>query len=68
MNKIFAILGTISLSMLAACSDTKTAKETATAETAGVETAAPANTSVAGSETPAAKAPTADGSDHGPVP
>ncbi|WP_295097774.1 MBL fold metallo-hydrolase [uncultured Fibrobacter sp.] len=41
MNKIFAILGTISLSMLvAACSDTKTDKETATAETAGVETAA----------------------------
>ena len=35
MNKIFAILGTISLSMLvAACSDTKTAKETATAENA----------------------------------
>ena len=54
MNKFFAILGTISLSMLAAaCSDTKTAKETATAETAGVETAAPANTAVAGSETPA---------------
>ena len=51
MNKFFAILGTISLSMLAAaCSDTKTAKETATAETAGVETAAPANTTVAGSE------------------
>ncbi len=42
MNKFFAILGIISLSMLAAaCSDTKTAKETATAETAGVETAAP---------------------------
>ena len=41
MNKIFAILGTISLSMLvAACSDTKTAKETATAETASTETAA----------------------------
>lgn len=40
MNKFFAILGTISLSMLAAaCSDTKTAKETATAETAGTETA-----------------------------
>ena len=35
MNKFFAILGTISLSMLvAACSDTKTAKETATAENA----------------------------------
>lgn len=51
MNKIFAILGTISLSMLvAACSDTKTAKETATAETAGVETAA------AKTETPAASA------------
>jgi len=51
MNKFFAILGTISLSMLvAACSDTKTAKETATAETAGVETAAPANTAIAGSE------------------
>jgi len=41
MNKIFAILGTISLSMLvAACSDTKTDKETATAETVGTETAA----------------------------
>ena len=41
MNKFFAILGTISLSMfVAACSDTKTAKETATAETAGTETAA----------------------------
>lgn len=54
MNKFFAILGTISLSMLvAACSDTKTAKETATAETAGVETDAPANTAVAESETPA---------------
>ena len=54
MNKFFAILGTISLSMLvAACSDTKTAKETATAETAGTETAAPTNTAVAGSETPA---------------
>ena len=48
MNKIFAILGTISLSMLvAACSDTKTAKETATAETAGTETAA----QVAGTKT-----------------
>lgn len=54
MNKFFAILGSITLSMLvAACSDTKTAKETATAETAGVETAAPTNTAVAGSETPA---------------
>lgn len=50
MNKFFAILGTILLSMLAACSDTKTAKDTATAETAGVETAAAANTTVAGSE------------------
>lgn len=50
MNKFFAILGTISLSMLAAaCSDTKTAKETATAETASAE-AAPTNTAVAGSE------------------
>lgn len=50
MNKFFAILGTISLSMLvAACSDTKTAKETATAETASTETA-PTNTAVAGSE------------------
>ena len=50
MNKFFAILGTISLSMLvAACSDTKTAKETATAETASTE-AAPSNTAVAGSE------------------
>ena len=40
MNKFFAILGTITLSMLAAaCSDTKTAKETATVETAGTETA-----------------------------
>ena len=56
MNKFFAILGTISLSMLvAACSDTKTAKETATAETASTETA-PANTAVAESETPAADA------------
>ena len=54
MNKFFAILGTITLSMLvAACSDTKTAKETVTAETAGTETAAPINTAVAGSETPA---------------
>lgn len=44
MNKFFAILGTISLSMLvAACSDTKTAKETA-------ENAAPTNTAVADSE------------------
>jgi len=43
MNKFFAILGTISLSMLAACSDTKIAKETA-------ETAAPAKTAIAGSE------------------
>lgn len=50
MNKFFAILGTISLSMLvAACSDTKTAKETATAETASTE-AAPSNTAVASSE------------------
>ena len=41
MNKFFAILGSITLSMLvAACSDTKTAKETATAETASTETAA----------------------------
>ena len=48
MNKFFAILGTISLSMLvAACSDTKTAKETATAETASTETAA----QVAGTKT-----------------
>ena len=48
MNKIFAILGSITLSMLvAACSDTKTAKETATAETAGTETAA----QVAGTKT-----------------
>ena len=48
MNKIFAILGTISLSMLvAACSDTKTDKETATAETVGTETAA----QVAGTKT-----------------
>ena len=51
MNKFFAILGAMTLSMLvAACSDTKTAKETATAETAGTETAAPSNTAVAGSE------------------
>lgn len=50
MNKFFAVLGIITLSMLAACSDTKTAKETATAETAGVETAAATNTAVAGSE------------------
>lgn len=50
MNKFFAILGTISLSMLvAACSDTKTAKETATVETASAE-ATPTNTAVAGSE------------------
>ncbi len=41
MNKIFAILGAMTLSMLvAACSDTKTAKDTATAETVSVETAA----------------------------
>lgn len=47
MNKFFAILGTISLSMLvAACSDTKTAKETA-------ETAAPTKNAIAGSEKPA---------------
>ena len=58
MNKIFAILGSITLSMLvAACSDTKTAKETATAETASTE-AAPTNTAVAGSENPAADAST----------
>lgn len=50
MNKFFAILGTISLSMLVACSDTKTAKETATVETASAEAAAPTNTAVAGSE------------------
>ena len=49
MNRFFAILGIISLSMLAACSDTKTAKETATVETASAE-AAPTNTAVAGSE------------------
>jgi len=49
MNRFFAILGIISLSMLAACSDTKTAKETATVETASAE-AAQTNPAVAGSE------------------
>lgn len=52
MNKFFAILGTISLSMLvAACSDTKTAKETATAETASTETAAENTAQVEGTKT-----------------
>lgn len=57
MNKLFIPFCSFALALtIAACSDTKTAKETATAETAGVETAAPANTSVAGSEKPAANA------------
>ena len=51
MNKLFIPFCSFALALtIAACSDTKTAKETATAETAGVETAAPANTAVAGSE------------------
>lgn len=51
MNKIFITFCSFALALtIAACSDTKTAKETATTETAGVETAAPANTTVAGSE------------------
>ncbi len=50
-KKFFAIFGSVVfLTFIIACSDTKTAKETATAETAGVETAAPANTAVTGSE------------------
>lgn len=57
MNKLFIPFSSFALALtIAACSDTKTAKETATAETAGVETAAPANTAVAESETPAADA------------
>lgn len=57
MNKLFIPFCSFALALtIAACSDTKTAKETATAETAGVETAAPANTAVAESETPAADA------------
>lgn len=51
MNKLFIPFCSFALALtIAACSDTKTAKETATAETAGVETTAPANTAVAGSE------------------
>ena len=51
MNKFFIPFCSFALAFtIVACSDTKTAKETATAETAGVETAAPANTAVAGSE------------------
>ena len=54
MNKLFIPFCSFALAFtIVACSDTKTAKETATAESAGVETAAPANTAVAGSETPA---------------
>ena len=54
MNKFFIPFCSFALAFtIVACSDIKTAKETATAETAGVETAAPANTSVTGSETPA---------------
>lgn len=57
MNKLFIPFCSFALALtIAACSDTKTAKETATAETAGVETTAPANTAVAESETPAADA------------
>lgn len=57
MNKLFIPFCSFALAFtIVACSDTKTAKETATAETAGVETAAPANTAVAESETPAADA------------
>lgn len=51
MNKLFIPFCSFALAFtIVACSDTKTAKETATAETAGVETAAPANTAIAGSE------------------
>ena len=51
MNKLFIPFCSFALAFtIVACSDTKTAKETATAESAGVETAAPANTAVAGSE------------------
>ncbi|WP_407455918.1 MBL fold metallo-hydrolase [Fibrobacter sp.] len=51
MNKLFIPLCSFALAFtMAACSDTKTAKETATAETAGTETAAPTNTAVAGVE------------------
>ena len=50
MNKIFITFCSFALAFtIVACSDTKTAKETATAETAGTETA-PTNTTVAGSE------------------
>ena len=57
MNKLFIPFCSFALAFtIVACSDTKTAKETATAETAGTETAAPINTAVAESETPAADA------------
>lgn len=57
MNKLFIPFCSFALVFtIVACSDTKTAKETATVETAGVETDAPANTAVAESETPAADA------------
>ncbi|MBR2306954.1 MAG: hypothetical protein IKA48_07130, partial [Fibrobacter sp.] len=57
MNKNFITFCSFALALtIAACSDTKTAKETATAETAGVETAAPTNTAVAESKTPATDA------------
>lgn len=51
MNKLFIPFCSLALTFtFVACSDTKTAKETATAETAGTETAAPINTAVAESE------------------
>ena len=51
MNKLFIPFCSFALAFtIVACSDTKTAKETATAESAVVETAAAANTAVAGSE------------------
>ena len=51
-KKFFAIFGSVVfLTFIAACSDTKTAKETASAETAGTETAASTNTAVAGTKT-----------------
>jgi glyoxylase-like metal-dependent hydrolase (beta-lactamase superfamily II) len=51
MNKIFITFCSFALALtIAACSDTKTAKETATAETASTETTATTNTAVAESE------------------
>ena len=63
MNKLFIPFCSFALALtIAGCSDTKTAKETATAETASTETTATTNTAVAESETPAADASTGSAS------